>query len=155
MFYNVGVRSTQSKVGDNMEQQEDTIVDIPPNRVKFFGTPGKMLLPSPATVAALVEKIPERKVMTTDLLRQRLTEQFNVQGTCPVTTKKALQAIANDSSKHVAYWRVINQNGGLIAGFPGGVMDQATRLGQEGFTIQIDRKTPKVQNFRENLVSLD
>jgi len=29
-----------------MEPQEDAIVDIPENRVKFFGTTGKMLLPS-------------------------------------------------------------------------------------------------------------
>jgi hypothetical protein len=33
-----------------MAQQEDIIVDIPENRVKFFGTTGKMLLPSVSTV---------------------------------------------------------------------------------------------------------
>ncbi|MBO0777997.1 MAG: hypothetical protein J2P37_04135, partial [Ktedonobacteraceae bacterium] len=52
-----------------MEAQEDAIVDIPENRIRFFGTSGKMLLPSPATVETLIEKIPERQLMTTDLLR--------------------------------------------------------------------------------------
>src|SRR5262249_50116952 len=70
----------------NMETQEDVIVDMPKERVKFFGGFGKMLLPSPKTVAALIEKIPEHKLITTHLLCQELTRQFKVQGTCPVTT---------------------------------------------------------------------
>ncbi len=43
----------------NMELREDAIVEIPvveipQARLRFFGGPGKMLLPSPATVAALL-----------------------------------------------------------------------------------------------------
>ena len=72
-----------------MESQEDVIVDIPKDRVKFFGGTGKMLLPSPATVAALIKKIPKRKLVTTNLLCKELTDQFKVRGTCPVTTQKA------------------------------------------------------------------
>ena len=55
-----------------------------------------MLLPSPTTVAALIEKTPEGKLITTILICQKLAKQFNVRGTCPVTTQKALQAIAHD-----------------------------------------------------------
>jgi alkylated DNA nucleotide flippase Atl1 len=138
-----------------MELQEDAIVDIPENRVKFFGGTGKMLLPSAATVAALLKRIPEHKLITTNLLCQELAYQFEVRGTCPVTTQKALQAIAHDSSKNVAYWRVINSNGGLIARFPGGAERHATLLKEEGFTIDFKGKTPKVKNFRESLVHLD
>jgi hypothetical protein len=108
-----------------MESQEDVIVDISPNRTKFFGGTGKMLLPGPATVAALIKKIPKRKLITTNLLCQALTDQFKVRGTCPVTTQKALQAIVHGSSEKIAYWRVINTNGGLIARFPGGAAGQA------------------------------
>ena len=132
--------------------QQDTIVEIPLNRVKFFGTTGKMLLPSPATVAAVIQNIPARKLITTDLLRQKLTAQFEVEGTCPVTTQKALRAIANDSCSHVAYWRVINQTGGLIGIFPGGVEGHAALLRREGFTIDTNGKTPKVKQFRESLI---
>jgi len=84
---------------DNMKPQEDVIVDIPKDRVKFFGGTGKMLLPSPATVAALIKKIPKRKLITTNLLCKELTDQFKVRGTCPVTTQKALQAIAMAQAK--------------------------------------------------------
>ena len=138
-----------------MEPQEDAIVDIPKDRVKFFGGMGKMLLPGPATVAALIEKIPEGKLITTNQLCKRLTDQFKVQGTCPVTTQKALQAIAHASSKNIAYWRVVNTNGGLIARFPGGAAGQAALLGGEGLTIDTKGKVPKIKNFRERLVRFD
>jgi alkylated DNA nucleotide flippase Atl1 len=127
----------------------DVIVDIPKERVKFFGGTGKMLLPSPATVAALIKKIPKRKLITTSLLCKELTDQFKVRGTCPVTTQKALQAIARE--KNIAYWRVINSNGGLIARFPGGAAGQAALLVEEGFTIDTKGKVSKVKNFRESL----
>lgn len=79
-----------------MELQKYEIVDIPPNRIRYFGgSNGKMLLPSPMTIASMIKRIPESKLITTDLLRRELTQQFNVQGTCPVTTKKSLRSLAN------------------------------------------------------------
>jgi len=135
-----------------MELQEDAIVDIPENRLRYFGGPGKMLLPCPATVEALIKKIPEHQIITTKLIEQVLTEQFNVQGTCPVTTKKALRAVANDSSRNVAYWRVVRKNGELMAQFPGGVEAQAVLLREEGLTIDTTGKVPRVDNFKERLV---
>ena len=138
-----------------MVPQEDLIVEIPENRVKFFGGTGKMLLPSPATVAGLVKKIPEHKLITTNLLCKELTDQFKVRGTCPVTTQRALQVISYDSNKNVAYWRVINSNGGLIARFSGGAEGQAALLRKEGFAIDTKGKVPKVKNFRQSLVRFD
>ena len=135
-----------------MELQEDAIVDIPENRLRYFGGPGKMLLPCPATVEALIKKIPEHQIITTKLIEQVLTEQFNVQGTCPVTTKLALRAVANDSSRNVAYWRVVRKNGELMAQFPGGVEAQAALLREEGFTIDTTGKVPRVDNFKEHLI---
>jgi hypothetical protein len=133
-------------------QQVDAIVDIPPNRVRYFGTTGKMLLPSPATIAALIQRIPAHKLITTDLLRQRLTDQFEVEGTCPITTQKSLQVVAYDVVTQVPYWRVIRQNGNLMAKFPGGVESHAALLRQEGFTIDTAGKIPSVKQFKESLI---
>ncbi len=138
-----------------MEQQKDEIVDIPPNRIRYFGGTGKMLLPSPATVANLINRIPESKLLTTDLLRKELTDQFKVQGTCPETTKKALKAIANDPRENVPYWRVIKQSGELMTYFPGGIDGHASHLKDEGFTIDTKGKAAKVKNFRDNLVHFE
>src|ERR1700744_4238772 len=138
-----------------MVPQEDLIVEIPENRLKFFGGAGKMLLPSPATVAAVIEKLPEHKLITTSLLCKELTQQFKVRGTCPVTTQKALQEIAHNPASKCPYWRVINSSGGLIARFPGGVGGQAALLKKEGFTIDTKQKVPKVKGFSDNLVPFD
>ncbi len=138
-----------------MVPQEDLIVEIPENRVKFFGGTGKMLLPSPATVAAVIKKIPERKLMTTGLLCQKLTEQFKVRGTCPVTTQKALQVIARDSASDCPYWRVVSATGGLMARFPGGAAGQAALLSKEGFAIDMKQKIPKVNGYSESLARFD
>lgn len=135
-----------------MALQEDLIVDIPTNRVKFFGATGKMLLPCPATVAALIQQIPAHKLVTIDLILQKLTKQFNVQGTCPITTKKAIRTLASATDNPIAYWRVLNKNGGLVANYPGGVESHAVRLRDEGFAIDTTGKTPKVKNFSANLV---
>jgi alkylated DNA nucleotide flippase Atl1 len=137
-----------------MEPTEDAIVDIPKERLSFFGGPGKMLLPGPESVAAVIEKTPAGRLITTNLLCQKLARQFNVRGTCPVTTQKALHAIAHDPSNAVAYWRVVKANGGLINRFPGGAEGQAERLRKEGFMLDRRGKTPKVMNFRESLVPL-
>jgi hypothetical protein len=128
-----------------MGPKTDAIVDIPKDRLRFFGGPGKMLLPGPAAVAALIEKVPAHKLITTNLLCQKLAQQFNVRGTCPVTTQKALQAVAHDASFEVAYWRVIKADGGLITRFPDGAEGQAERLRKEGFTLDGRGRAPRVK----------
>jgi len=135
-----------------MALSEDLIVDIKSNQVRYFGTPGKMLLPSRGTVETLISKIPEHSLLTTDLLRKTLAEQFKVQGTCPVTTKKALRAIANDPTRQVPYWRVIKQNGELMGYYPGGVHGHAQRLLDEGHEIDTGGKIPKVAGFKARLM---
>jgi hypothetical protein len=133
---------------------KDEFKDIPESQIGYFGGPGRMLLPSDATVAALIGEVPQMELITTDLLRKVLAERFKVQGTCPVTTRKALQAIAADASQPVAFWRVIKQNGELIDKFPGGVEGQAAHLREEGFTIDRSGKKPKVARFKASLVKL-
>jgi hypothetical protein len=135
-----------------MVMLEDAIVDIPENRLRYFGGTGQQHFAWPATIAAVIEKIPENKLVTTDLLRQQLTSQFEVEGTCPITIQRSLQALANDPETDVAYWRVINQDGGLIARFPGGAAGHAAHLKDEGFRIDTQAKTPKVKQFKDSLV---
>ena len=135
-----------------MEPQTDVIVDIEKHRERYFGGPGKMLLPCPATVAAQIRRIPQHQLLSKDLLQAMLAEQFKVQVTCPFTTKKALQAIAQDTSQPVPYWRVIKKNGELLPYFPGGIEGHANCLRQEGFTIDTTGKVPRIQHFKEHLV---
>ena len=134
-----------------MDLQEDRIVDISPARERYFGCSGKMLLPSPATVAAQIKQIPEHHLVTLDLLQKKLAEQFQVEVTCPVTTRKALHALAQDTSQQVACWRVVRKHGELFAHFPGGAEGHAALLRKEGFTIDTSGKAPRVQQFKESV----
>jgi hypothetical protein len=117
-----------------MEPQTDMIVVIEKHRERYFGGAGKMLIPCPTTVATQIRRIPEHQLMSKELLQAKLAEQFQVQVTCPFATKKALQAIAQDTNQPVPYWRVIKKNGELFSYFPGGVEGHADCLRQEGFT---------------------
>jgi alkylated DNA nucleotide flippase Atl1 len=137
-----------------MELNEDAIVDIADAQVRYFGGPGKMLLPSVATVEAMIAKIPKGKLMTTAQLRKELAAQFGVQGTCPVTTKNALRAIASNASGSTAYWRIVKANGELMAWFPGGTVGQGAQLRAEGFCIDTTGKVPRVVCFKDNLLQL-
>lgn len=135
-----------------MEPQTDVIVAIEKHRERFFGGGGKMLIPCPATVAAQIRCIPERQLMSKELLQEKLAEQFNVQVTCPFATKKALQAIAQDASRPAPYWRVIKKNGELFSYFPGGIEGHAGCLRKEGFNIDTTGKVPKVRHLKEYLI---
>ncbi len=138
-----------------MEPQTDVIVTIEKHRERYFGGAGKMLLPCPATVAAQIRRIPEHQLMSKDLLQAKLAEQFQVLVACPFATKKALQAIAQDTRQPAPYWRVIKKNGELFSYFPGGVEGHADRLRQEGFTIDTTGKAPRVLHFRAYLVEFE
>ena len=138
-----------------MHPQEDMIVDISKTMERFFGCSGKMLKPGEATVAAVVKRIPESTLATTDLLRKVLADQFQVQVTCPYDFKQSLLALARGPAQDVPYWRVIKQNGELIPRFPGGVDAQAARLSAEGFTIDTTGKKPRVLHFKQCLARFD
>ena len=76
-----------------MEPKEDAIVDIRKDRIRFFGGAGKMLLPGSATVAALIGKVPARKLITTSLLCQNLPSNSKSGGRAPLRLKKPFRRL--------------------------------------------------------------
>jgi hypothetical protein len=134
--------------------QKDEIVAIAKDRERSLGASGRMLLPCPATVEAVLKRIPKNRLATTDLIRQALARQFNVDTTCPFNTKLCLRAIAHNPKSKVAYWRVLKGNGELMNYFPGGLEGHATLLKKEGFDIDKNGSAPKVAQFRASLLAL-
>jgi alkylated DNA nucleotide flippase Atl1 len=135
---------------------EDSIVQIAPQLERFFGTSGRMLKPCVATVAALVAQIPSGQVVTSDVLRRKLADQFGVEVACPYDTKMALLAISNDSSLNqsglnLPYWRVIKTNGELNPKYPGGLEAHVAFLQAEGFTVDDSGKKPRIKPFKDKL----
>ena len=139
------------------------VVDVPPKMAKRFGT-GKMLIATPLLVDALIRKVEKGKLVTVRQLRERLAKDFKVDSTCPLTTgifvriaaETAEEDLRMGKSEITPYWRVIRDDGSLNEKFPGGVTTQATRLRQEGHTIEPakGKKPPKVKDFEKDLVGL-
>jgi hypothetical protein len=129
--------------------EEDTIVDISASIERSLGVSGKMLLPCPATIAALLQQMPEGTLITTEQIRRRLATQFSVDATCPFNTKLSLKTLAADPNNKVAYWRVLKKNGAMIPYFPNGVAGHAAQLEREGFAVERSGETPRVKNVKQ------
>jgi alkylated DNA nucleotide flippase Atl1 len=136
-----------------MHLNADEIVAIPVERERFFGCAGRMLLPCPATVAALIREIPRGQVATIDLLRNELARRHEVDVVCPFHTKQSLLAIARES-KQVAYWRLVKKNGELLSYLPGGASKHAARLAAEGVAIK-SSDMPRLEHLRAHLVRFE
>jgi len=120
------------------------IVTIPPKMQKRFGR-GKMLIPCPLDVDALIRKIPKGKVATQGELREKLARAAGVEIACPITTgvfvRIAAEAAAEEAragkARITPYWRVVRDDGALMENLPGGLAAQAEHLEAEG--LRIDR----------------
>lgn len=128
---------------------QDEIVPVPATMEKFFGGRGDMLRPTAETVAQLVQQVPAGKIVTLEMLRNKLAQDFQVFTACPAATVKALKLAATERPD-LGYWRVVNKKGELIARLPGGIEGQQAALEQEGLAVDRTKKTPKVINFNNH-----
>jgi alkylated DNA nucleotide flippase Atl1 len=113
------------------ELRYDLLVDIPRSLQRRFGTTGKMLKPSLASVTDVVAEVPCGTVLTIIELPRRLAARHGAQTACPFLTKRALMAISEDPRGTVPYWRIVRANGAMMDYFPGGPPAQAERLARE------------------------
>jgi len=133
------------------------VVDNPRGR-------GRMLIPKPLDVDALVRRVQRGKLATVDQIRERLARDFGADLTCPLTTgiflRIAAEAAEEDASRGerdiTPYWRVIKGDGSLNEKLPGGVEAHAQHLRNEGHAIEPGRgdKPPRVSDFEGSLQSL-
>jgi hypothetical protein len=122
--------------------QDPKIVTIPPKMQKRFGR-GKMLIPRPLDVDALIRKVPRGKLVTQEQLRKKLAADAAVEVACPICTgifvrisaEAANEAARAGKSRVTPYWRVIRESGVLMEKLPGGPLAQADHLESEGHAI--------------------
>ncbi len=137
-----------------MHMLEDQVVPISPEREKFFGCSGKMLLPCPTTVAALIEEVPSGRVATMELLRRELARRNGVEAVCPFQTKQAIRAIASESGT-VPFWRLVKKNGELLPYLPGGVVNHARLLKKEQVQTEPVTNGQRVKGLKEYLMRFE
>jgi hypothetical protein len=104
---------------------------------------GKMVIPAPIEVDALMKRIPRGRVVTVNDLRAALAAKHKADFACPLTTgifswiaaHAAAEAEAKGARRVTPYWRTLKSGGELNPKFPGGVEHQARRLRGEGHKI--------------------
>jgi hypothetical protein len=145
------------------KEQEAKIVEISEKMQNRFGK-GSMLIPRPLDVDSLIRRIEKGKLITTEKIREKLSQDYGTDVTCPLTTgifvkissEAAEEDIASGVKDIAPYWRVLKSKGLLNDRFPGGIQHQAERLIDEGHTIVYDRnnKPKKVKDFEKFLQDL-
>lgn len=136
------------------------MVDTPPKMQKRFGA-GKMLVPTPALVDALMQQAPSGQLFTVDQIRERLAKDFSVDSTCPLTTGIFVRISAESAEEYLSmgrkditpYWRVVKSDGSLNEKFPGGVEALHSVLQILGLmgriTIKSGVNAPQARGIRE------
>jgi len=125
------------------DAHEARLVAIPPKMQKRFGK-GKMLIPRPLDVEALIRKVPRGRVVTLTELREKLAQAAGADVTCPMVSGMHVRVVAEAAdedlragkSRITPSWRVVRDDGRLLEKLPGGPVAQAEQLEAEGQAIQ-------------------
>jgi len=125
---------------------------------KLWGE-GKMVIPAPLEVDALMKQVPRGKLVTINELRAALAAKHRVTFACPLTTgifswiaaHAAAEAEARGVKRITPYWRTLKTGGELNPKYPGGVGVLATRLKAEGHRIVRKGKRLVVADYERAL----
>ena len=101
--------------------------------------PGRMLIPTPRQVDALIREIPKGAVTTPKLMRKTLANRYGADNTCPLCVGIFLRISAEAAEEQrqqgvediTPYWRVVTEKGKHYPKLPGGADGQGALLESE------------------------
>jgi hypothetical protein len=145
-------RSWQEKLADSKDLPK-TVEMSGAARAKWGA--GTMVVPAPVDVDSLMKKVPSRKVVTVAELRTALASQAGTTTACPLTTgifawiaaNAAYEAELEGRRKITPWWRTLKGGGELNPKFPGGLVEQKSRLEAEGHRVVTRGKRMFVEAF--------
>jgi hypothetical protein len=152
-------KSWREKLADDKDLPR--VVKITPDMSQRWGT-GTVVIPAPREVDEIMRSVPKGRLITINIIRERLAKRHGATIGCPITTgifasitaRAAAEAAAEGKKNITPYWRTLKVGGVLSDKFPGGVEAQAKKLKAEGHTIEPDRsgKPKRVKDFEKKLV---
>ncbi len=121
-----------------------------------------MTVPSPMEVNNIMAKVPRGKLITTDIIRQKVAKKHGTDIGCPLTcgiftwisAHAAEEARQEGKKKITPYWRTLKKDGELNEKYPGGIANQAKILKQEGQKIIKKNKKTLVLDYEKKLVEI-
>lgn len=154
----------RERLGSTAKKQNlPRVSEVTGNMTRKWGE-GKMVIPSPVEVDALMKNVPEGKLMTINQIRAYMAKKYNANFGCPITTgifvgmaAKAAEEDKAEGKKDITpYWRTIKEKGILSEKYPGGVAEQAKKLKAEGHTIEKDKagNPKKIKDWEKKLVEI-
>jgi hypothetical protein len=130
--------------------------EVTGNMSKRWGT-GKMVIPAPREVDALMKQVPKGRVTTINELRTALALKHKADFACPITTgifswiaaHAAAEAEAEGAKRITPFWRTLKTGGEINPKYPGGVEGVAKRLRAEGHKIVAKGKRTFVMDYEK------
>jgi len=150
-------KSFNEKLNDNKDFPKVVEVTDLKSVQRYGGT--KMLIAPPLSYDAIMKKIPEGKLITSDRIRSFLAKQYEAEYTCQLTTGIFINIAAKASEERdvdeTPYWRTLKKDGELNEKYPGGIDGQKARLEMEGHTVIQKGMRYFVKDYEKKLVILD
>jgi len=120
---------------------------------------GKMVIPAPVEVDALMKRVPKGRLITINELRAALAIKHKANFACPLTTgifawiaaHAAEEAAAEGFRRITPYWRTLKNGGQLNPKYPGGAQAIAKKLRAEGHRVIQKGQRSVVLNYEESL----
>jgi hypothetical protein len=120
---------------------------------------GRMVIPAPFEVDALMKQVPKGRLVTINELRAALAIKHQADFACPMTTgifswiaaHAAVEAAAHGAKPTTPYWRTLKTGGELNPKYPGGVEGIAKHLRAEGHRIVRKGKRALVADYQKAL----
>ncbi len=152
-------KSWQEKLADSKDLPK--VQEVTETMSQRWGT-GIFVIPAPIEVDEIMKRLPKGKLTTINQIRAILAQKHGVNFACPITSgiftwvaaHAAEEAAAEGKTDITPYWRTLKSSGELNEKYPGGIEAQATRLREEGHTIEPGKgkKPPRVKDFEKVLV---
>jgi len=132
--------------------------DVKPGKGVRSGA-GRMVIPAPREVEALMKQVPKGRVVTINELRAALTRKHKADFACPITTgifswiaaHAAAEAAADGAKRITPYWRTLKAGGEVNPKYPGGVESLGKHLRAEGHKVVSKGKRVLVECYENKL----
>jgi hypothetical protein len=125
-----------------------------------FGS-GTMIIPAPREVDAIMRRVRLGKLITIDIIREKLAAKHGATLACPMTTvifswiaaHAAEEAAENGVEAVTPYWRTLKRGGELNPKYPGGIEALRQHLEAEGHRVIAKGRKWVVEDFATALVA--
>ena len=151
-------KTYNEKLNDSKNMPVVEVLTSPKMISRYGGD--RMLLAPPLAYDAIMRKVPEGKIITSDKIREYLARMHNADFTCPMTAGIFINTVAHaskerDGNDPTPFFRTLRKNGELNEKYPDGYDEQKLLLEMEGHTVIQKGKRYFVLDYVDALWDID